>query len=115
MKHIKSFEDACKALNIDPNSIINSTDNADDIAYKKLKIITKALNEGWEPDWTNSDERKYFPWFNLSSGSGLSYDDCVNQYSYSNVGSRLCFKSWELCEYAANTFLDLYTDFFIIK
>jgi len=27
----------------------------------KMSIIVKALNEGWEPDWDNDNEPKYYP------------------------------------------------------
>jgi hypothetical protein len=112
---VKSFEDACKELGVRPSDIVLPSDDVDESAYKKLKVIILALNEKWRPDWTNDNEYKYYIWFDLSSGSGLSFDYVDVQYSYSFVGSRLCFKSRELAEYAAKTFLDIYTDFFIIK
>jgi hypothetical protein len=115
MDQVKTFEDACKVLGVRPGEVINGTEDTDEAAYKKIKVIVRALNEGWKPDWTNDDEYKYYPWFNLSSGSGLSYGDYVDRYSISSVGSRLCFKSSELAEYAGKQFIDLYTDYFIIK
>jgi len=90
----------------------------DEIAYKKLKLIVSALNEGWTPDWQNDNEWKYYPWFDMddSSSSGrFSFHCSGNRYSHSYCGSRLCFKSSDLCEYAAKTFLDIYRKFFIIK
>jgi hypothetical protein len=57
---VKSFEDACNVLGISTN-IIGGT--ADEIAYRKLKIIIQALNEGWTPNWNDTDEPKYYPWF----------------------------------------------------
>ncbi|MGQ0740190.1 MAG: hypothetical protein ACT4OJ_14155 [Bacteroidota bacterium] len=115
MDRVKSFEDACSVLNVRAADVINGSEDADEAAYKKLKSIAKALNEGWVPDWTNNRQYKYFPWFDLSSGSGLSYDVFAGRVSYSSVGSRLCFKSRELADYAGKHFIDLYTDFFIIK
>lgn len=112
---IKTFEDACNKLNIDPKSVINKNDTVDEIAYKKLKIIIKAINDGWIPNWKDNDERKWWPWFVLSSGFGFS--DSVYSYTHSNadVGSRLCFESEEKSDYAANTFIDLYKDFLTIN
>ena len=40
MNTIKTFEDACEALGKDPYAEINKCDSADEIAYKKIKIIT---------------------------------------------------------------------------
>lgn len=110
---IKTFEDACHELGISPSTVGMGGDSKDEIAYKKLKVIVAALNEGWKPNWTNSSEYKYYPWFDLSSGSGLSCNDYGTYYSHSHVGSRLCFKSKELAQYAGKQFLDIYTEFFI--
>ena len=112
---IKSFEDACKELGFSQKIFNESIENdsPDEIAYKKMKVITKALNEGWEPNWDDSDERKWRPWFFLNSPGFRFY---VSYYagtdSDSAGGSRLCFKSGELCSYAAKQFLDIYKDLF---
>jgi FMN phosphatase YigB (HAD superfamily) len=110
---IKTFEDACEALGKKPSHILSADDTADETAYKKLKIIVKALNEGWTPDWNNSNETKFYPWFYLNSpGFRLTY---VHWYfTASTVGSLLCFKSEELALYAVAQFPDLYKDFFTI-
>ena len=65
-KRVKTYADACAVLGIEP---MNETVLAklgftkDEIAYRKLKTIAEALNEGWRPDWANSSEYKYWPWF----------------------------------------------------
>ena len=115
---VKTFEEACSLLGKDPNDFLPDGVPAEDsnsiVAYCKLIIIARALNEGWVPDWKNSNQYKYYPWFDMSSGSGLSYYGYAGQYSLSTVGSRLCFKSRELAEYAGTQFIDLYKEFFII-
>lgn len=109
---VKTFEDACIVLGLQPTEITCAYDSADDQAYKKLKAIISALNEGWKPDWNNTNQPKYYPWFELQGGFRLHYVayDCT----YSSVGSRLCFKSRELAQYAATQFADLYKDFFTL-
>ena|SRR5690554_5143251 len=89
----------------------------DEIAYRKIKLIVEALNEGWTPDWTNSNEYKYYPWFRLGSpsGGGFSSYDCANDCTHSGVGSRLCFKSRELAKYAGNQFEGLYKEYFVLE
>lgn len=58
-----------------------------------------------------------FNWFNMSSSSSgrFSFDGSGGRYSASVVGSRLCFKSEELSDYAGETFIDIYREFFVIK
>jgi len=118
---VKSFEDACQLLGIEPNipevSMLPENHQKAIVAHYKLVIIAEAVNEGWRPNWDNWDERKYYPWFDLegsSSGAGFSYDGCDGWFADSDVGSRLCFKTWELAEYIGKTFIDLYKDYFLL-
>lgn len=106
---IKTFEDACEALNIDEEADCFTEGDPDEIAYKKLKIIARALNEGWKPNWKNSQEYKWSPWFYMDS-PGFRFSDsfCSNSDSFTAGGSRLCFKSEELANYAGKQFLKLY-------
>ena len=118
---VKTFNDACELLGIKGQVITASltddlgNDAASISAYVQLIIITRALNEGWEPDWENSSQYKYLPWFKHKSGFGLSFFASVYWGTYSCVCSRLCFKSKELAEYAATQFEDLYNDYLTIK
>jgi len=115
MDRVKAADDAFKIKGISISSIINDNDTPDEIAYKIIKVIVEVLNEGWVPDWKNDSQYKYYPWFDMSSGSGLSFVGYGGRNSGSSVGSRLCFKSRELAEYAGKQFIKEYTDFFIIK
>lgn len=110
------------------------------MAYAMLRIITAALNEGWEPQFVEG-ERRWYGWYDLiskedyeamsdedksrcvgrsSSGAvasgGLVYSSAAYASSYSNThsGSRLAFKSEELAEYAAKQFIGIYADFCFI-
>jgi hypothetical protein len=106
-ERIKRFEDACAITGDDPEDPKFTAGFADSNAFEKLKVIAKALNEGWYPNWENSSEYKYYPWFTMGS-SGFRLDDVSYDRSHSTVGSRLCFKSEELARYAVAQFLDLY-------
>lgn len=108
---IKTFEDACLESGEDPDELKFREGTDDEIAYRKLKVIIKALNEEWTPDWNDGNQRKWRPWFYLNS-PGFRFDDAYDDNANSTVGSRLCFKSEELCVYAANQFLYLYKDLF---
>lgn len=114
-ERVKTFEDACQVLGILPDEQLKTIEDLpkDEQAYRKLKIITQALNEGWKPDWKDEKWNKHSPWFDLSSGTGLSFYCAVEKDRGSEVSPRLCFKSSELAEYAGTQFIDLYTDLFL--
>jgi len=126
MKEIKTFEDACKSLGLDPSNVIPDfslfpeKDRKAMIAHCKLVIICDALNrsenEGKEyiPDWESWDEIKYYPWFDLAS-SGFRFDVYADWNADSVFGSRLCFKSRELAEYAGKIFLEEYKKYMLIN
>lgn len=112
---VKTYEDACTELGEQPMDEaklkqLGFTD--DEITYRKIKTVTKALNEDWEPDMFNTSQYKWYPWFKVSSG-GFVFDDTYYDYSFAIAGnaSRLCFKSDELATYAGKQFLQLYSDF----
>ncbi|HAT3998579.1 TPA: hypothetical protein I9Y90_000061 [Elizabethkingia anophelis] len=118
---VKSFEDACDVLGVTPQNpdleTIPTKLQKPLFAHYKLCIIAMALNEGWEPDWDNDDEYKYYPYFDMegSSSGGFSSDGCAYVYSASLVGSRLCFKSRDLAEYAGKQFETIYREYFVIE
>ena len=145
-ERIKTFEDACKELGEDNPMVIayfNAEDNASDItAYLKLRIITAALNEGWQPKFTQNEWR-WYPWFCLWTEDELSeksdewrqqhalcgFDDYQGEwagfafaFSYgapshagAYVGSRLCYQSEALADYSGRQFADLWADFYLIR
>ena len=140
-KRIKTFEDACHEIGIDAEAWnrdkISLGLEPDVLAFLKLRIIVKALNEGWEPRFTE-DECRYYPWFILYTGEeynkldeeeksrvvyrsyynafalgGVSCASAgnVSSYAYANIGVRLAFKTSELAAYCGRQFLDIWADF----
>lgn len=79
---VKTYEDACKVLGVEPINEQNAKAQgfrSDEIARRKLETIAAALNEGWKPDWNNTDQYKYYPYFYIQENAkgkgsaGLSY------------------------------------------
>lgn len=95
----EQFDESCEGL------------SPDEVAYRILKLLAKSLNEGWVPDWSNSNEYKYFPWFEMRGSSGFRFGGHGHWYSVSHVGSRLCFRTRELAEYAGKQFQHIYGQF----
>lgn len=86
-------------------------------SYKRMVVI-EALNKeanggkNWTPDWSNSNEYKYYSWIWLKKNpAGVGFVVAYTGYDYTgtdtDVGSRLCFKSSELVEYFNSQFADL--------
>ena len=141
-ERIKTFEDACREIGIDAEAWsrdkISLGLEPDVLAFLKLRIIVKALNEGWEPQFIE-DEYRYYPWFILYTGEeynkldeeeksrvvcrssyygasalgGVSCADAGSDSSYTdaNIGVRLAFKTSELAAYCGRQFLDIWADF----
>lgn len=146
-ERIKTFDDACNALG-DKHPLVTQYRltaaaykgdpmTEDFIAYLKLRIIVAALNEGWEPKFTE-DEYRYFPWFyfytkeeyyklddegkgrcvlrsgnNAYSSYGFVVCDALYDASHSGAsnGSRLAFRTRELAAYAGRQFTEEWADF----
>lgn len=144
-KRIKTFEDACHEIGIDAEAWnrdkISLGLEPDVLAFLKLRIIVKALNEGWEPRFTE-DECRYYPWFILYTGEeynkldeeeksrvvyrsfnyagasgGVSYAgaDVDSSSTYAVIGVRLAFKTSELAAYCGRQFLDIWADFVFFR
>ena len=122
---VKTYEDACKVLGVEPINEQNAKAQgfrSDEIARRKLETIAAALNEGWKPDWNNTDQYKYYPYFYIQENAngahaGLSYaytSDAATDTSAA-IGSRLCFYASRLARYAGNQFTDLYEQILIEK
>lgn len=118
---VKSFEDACQVLGISTNvpevKGLPRKHQKAIIANYKLIIIAEALNEGWKPNWQDSDEYKYYPWFDMSNPAGVGYSstDDAASYASASFGSRLCLKNRELAIYFGQTFTDLFNDSLLLN
>lgn len=118
---VKSFEDACQVLGISTDvpevKGLPRKHQKAIVANYKLIIIAEALNEGWKPNWQDSDEYKYYPWFDMSNPAGVGYSNTQHTASsaYAYLGSRLCFKNRELAIYFGQTFTDLFNESLLLN
>lgn len=115
---VKSYKDACDVRGVQP---VNEKELAklgftkSEIALRKLKIISEALNEGWNPNWLNSSVNKFYPVFyvikdkNKHGNLALLYISDTNDV----IGNLIYFKTRELALYAANRFISLYNDYLL--
>lgn len=112
---VNTMEDVYEALDMNSYDVEQfeeflETLDDDTACYEKLKKLARALNEGWEPNWDNGNEQKWFPYFDMRSTPGFGFShatfDCT--YSTTSVGSRLCFKTDALATHAGKKFTSLY-------
>jgi hypothetical protein len=113
---IKTLEDAAEATGHSVGYLrMQDPESTDEWAYRMLKMVIKAINQGWTPDWDNTNQRKWWPYFKLSSGFGFSGSNYDYGITFTFVGSRLCFESEAKSNYAANQFIDIYEQFLTVK
>lgn len=70
LERVKSFEDACKVLNLDPEATLEGCFDNQEVALRKLKVILKALNEGHKFDLIKGDV--YYPWIRIVREDSMS-------------------------------------------
>jgi len=149
---VKTFEDACEELGEDNELVLQynqierylavCAENADIHAYLKLRIIVAALNEGWQPKFTEN-EKRWYPWFYLysqeeidnmaedekkqlwrfggssSNGSYCGLASAFSSYAWSRscalFSARLALKTEELAKYCGRQFIDIWADYILIR
>lgn len=116
MERIKTVEDLLEDHDLTQVDFDDNTEGftEDEKAYKLLKMLAESLNEGWKPNWDNSNESKYVCWFEMGS-SGFRFSGNGGWRTASSVGSRLCFKSRELAQHAGKHFIDVWKKYMIIN
>lgn len=90
------------------------------IALNELFTIAQAWNkeDEFEPDFSNSNQYKYFPWFVYDNGAAGFV--CANASytattTYAAIGSRLCFKTPERARQFGEQFIDLWNDVLLFR
>ena len=145
-ERVKTFDDAMMILGEEHPLVmewhLGENLSPDLEAYLQLRIIVAALNEGWEPQFTEDVER-YYPWcwlYTKKEIEQMGEDERKERNMVSTVGyqteyaglasarslgapsnsaaifgSRLCLKSDALAEYCGKQFTDIWADFLLIR
>lgn len=127
---ITDFESAREAISNSTNftitfkdvttlvSEVNPTHIEALIALNRLFTIADVWNkkDGFVPDFSDSEQDKWFPWFSFSKGaSKFMYmkTGTTPTFAYGGIGSRLCFKTSERAKQFGKQFEDLYNKIFL--
>jgi len=57
------------------------------------ELIAEAYNEGWEADYKNNNQKKWYGWFDGSRGFAFVFSRYDGWDTNAGVGSRLCFET----------------------
>lgn len=106
---IRSFEDACEYNNTNSNATRFVVGTRQQRYQERVAEITKALNEGWVPNYDRESQYKFTPWFYLDK-PGFRFDGSTYALTDAGTGggSRFAFKTRELSDYAGKHFLKEY-------
>ncbi len=96
-KKIKAYEDVCREL----------SESSETCPYKQMKQIERLFNGDWRKDWSNSNQKKWRPWFQYKAGLGLVFDSSTWADGDSS-GSVAYFKDQQTSDFVGRTFPDIY-------
>lgn len=114
---VTGYEAACELYSFNPLTLADFSmfpqeDQDYAFANHQLDMIIKAMNGGFQFDYSNGDQKKWYPIFvwdsNAAGGSGFSLSYVSYNYSNSFVGARRSFKDEKLCRHTVTKFLSIY-------
>ena len=119
---VDSFEAALEYLGRENNACICGIPDKHAkamVAMYKLITIAEAWNkaDNFVPDYDNTNQYKWFPWFQKRGTAGFvcANTDYAASYASAHFGSRLCFKTDERAEQFGKQFIDLWNDFLLFR
>ena len=117
-ERVKTFRDACGVLGKHVDTVLPyqsplSEDESWLNTCLKISIITRALNEGWKPDYSNKSQRKYYPYFEYKGASGFVFyvANCSCEHAATGCGVRQVFKTEDRAKHAGRQFAKEYNEY----
>jgi hypothetical protein len=114
---VKTIDDVLRILKLKKNQVIpyakpkNKAQRSAN-AFALIPLIAKVLNgKDWIPDFLNTNQYKYYPWFRRTSGGWVGDGHSGGDVDVAHLGSGFYFKNSELALYAGNQFLEIYKDY----
>ncbi len=111
-KSIDSYEDACKILSVRAQRY-EQFSFVQDWYYHQWRTIVEAVNylenggKRWAPNWNNSLEYKYTPYYDRSGGVVGVFCWCYGRYCPAGV----YFKTEKSAKFITNKFSELFKNF----
>src|SRR5690606_31458212 len=113
-KNITTYEQVCEKLNIKVLTLEDflavSNNNikqaARSLAFHQITNIEKLFNGDWIVDWNNSNQPKYYPYFEYKGGRLVFVE--VHCHFCRFFGEVAFYKSAEVARHVGNHFIDIY-------
>lgn len=95
---IKTYKEVCKELK----------ESEETCPYKQIKQIERLFNGDWEKDWNNTNQAKWYPYFNLKASGGEVGFSRSGYHRYSSDGQVAFYKDQKTSDYVGRTFWSIY-------
>ena len=128
-RNIKSLKDVSEALGKDMDEFKKSLSNLprDVQAFMVLREIRNALNPKWVPDFANTNQYKYYPWFEIKKspagvgfahygsylGVSVLFSLDVASHSTATFGGALASEKSEIAIWFGEHFADLWKEYLL--
>lgn len=112
-KRIDSYEAACidqgiQSITLSHFSFLPEEERVSAYAEHQMKTIIRSVNDHHKFDWNNTNEKKWYNWFKMGAGFGVSRTRYDGWCSTSTVGSRFSFKDEKRAEYVGKNFTQIH-------
>jgi hypothetical protein len=105
LERCTSFEAVCAERGVNPFDIYSTDDKPHIAAIKRLEFAIEVINDDPNfPNWDDSDQYKWFPWFYHNSPAGFRFYASNYGDAGSRVGSRFVLKSEDRVQHMVKYF-----------
>ena len=111
---IDTYEKVCKQLG-EKELTINDFNHLPEhlrhknLIFSKLQQVGKLFNGDWKPNIIDRNQKKHYPYFEITADGGLVYD--ASFYDYDGYyGHVVYFKDEKIAMYIGKTFINLYKE-----
>jgi hypothetical protein len=112
---VSSIEAACTIIGVDFKAAFSKEVlimlEPHEVAYREVEYVCRAINKltGFVPDYTNTNQNKYFPrFYNGSSGVGFSDVGYAYDATDTSVGCRLVVGTSQLALFIGKKYMKSY-------
>lgn len=122
--NIKTMDDVFAATGCNEEEFRNKLEGLpEDVqAFMLLRLIRKALNPKWKPNWADANECKYYPWFKIQGekipadvtrGVWCLTSDAVTSGVSANYVGTLASENREIAIWFGEVFADIWKVFLL--